>query len=91
MRFTGTGRNLNRQLFRMSKRKVQCPSTKYKVEIRNTELKLMSNVQRRLKNVEGRYNVPACGRQAKYKVGIRIGIGVLVFKDLGTSYLVLGT
>ena len=51
----------------------------------------MSNVQRRLKNVEGRYNVPACGRQAKYKVGIRIGIEVLVFKDLGTLYLVLRT
>ena len=37
------------------------------------------------------YQEPACGRQAKYKVGIRIGIEVLVFKDLGTSYLVLST
>ncbi len=36
---------------------------------------LMSNAQRRLKNVEGWYST-------KYKVGIRIGIEVLVFKDL---------
>jgi hypothetical protein len=42
------------------------------------------------------YQEPACGRQAKYKVGIRIGIEFLVFKDLarlpqGTLYLVLRT
>ena len=37
------------------------------------------------------YQEPACGRQAKYKVGIRIVIEVLEFKGLGTSYLVLGT
>ena len=40
-----------------------------------------------MSNVQGRYNVPG----TKYKVEIRIGIEVLVFKDLGTSYLVLGT
>jgi hypothetical protein len=51
-----------------------------KYEIRNTKLQPMSKVQ-------GRYNVPG----TKYKVEIRIGIEVLVFKDLGTSYLVLGT
>ncbi len=40
-----------------------------------------------MSKVQGRYNVPG----TKYKVEIRIGIKVLVFKDLGTSYLVLGT
>ena len=48
---------------------------------------LMSNAERRLKNIEGRYNVPG----TKYQVEIRIGIEVLVFKDLGTLYLVLRT
>ncbi len=48
-----------------------------KYEIRSTESKPMSKVQ-------GRYNVPG----TKYKVEIRIGIKVLVFKDLGTSYFV---
>lgn len=56
----------------------------------------MSNAERPVQNVEGRYNV----QSTKYKVGIRIGIGVLVFKDLaclsadrvlGTWYLVLRT
>ena len=47
----------------------------------------MSNAELPVQNGEGRYNV----QSTKYKVGIRIGIGVLVFKDLGTLYLVLRT
>ena len=47
----------------------------------------MSNAERPVQKEEGRYNVPG----TKYKVEIRIGIEVLEFKGLGTSYLVLGT
>ena len=57
-------------------------STKYEIRNRN---------QCRMSKGGTMYQEPACGRQAKYKVGIRIGIEVLVFKDLGTSYLVLST
>jgi hypothetical protein len=35
-----------------------------------------------MSKVQGRYNVPG----TKYKVGIRIGIGVLEFQGLSTSY-----
>ena len=47
----------------------------------------MLNAEHPVQNVEGRYNVPS----TRYKVGIRIGIEILVFKDLGTLYLVLRT
>ena len=47
----------------------------------------MLNAERPVQNVEGRYNVPS----TRYKVGIRFGIEILVFKDLGTLYLVLRT
>ena len=60
-----------------------------KYEIRNTKLQPMSNAERPVQNVEGRYNV----QSTKYTVGIRIGIGVLVFKDLAclSADRVLGT
>jgi hypothetical protein len=68
MRFTGMGRD----------RKYEIPACgrQAKYEIRNTELKPISNVQRRLKNVEWRYLVLSTS---------------YVFYRLDTSYSILDT
>jgi hypothetical protein len=60
-----------------------------KYEIRNTELKPMSNAEHPVQNIEGKYNVPG----TKYKVGIRIWTRILPLKDIvafkkGTFYFV---
>ena len=63
----------------------------YQVEIRNSRYEIRNCNQCRRSKGGTMYQEPACGRQAKYKVEIRIGIEVLEFKGLDTSYLVLGT
>ncbi len=74
MRFTGMGRD----------RKYEIPAAAGR---RDTKYGIETNVERRLKNVEGVYNVPS----TRYKVGIRIYVKIRHLKDLGTLYLVLRT
>ena len=64
----------------VSQEGVGIESTRYEIRNRNQCRTLNAKCRRR-------YNVP----RTKYKVGIRIGIGVLVFKDLGTWYVILRT